>query len=374
MVAQDPSAQAAQGPGRLTWLLLATGGAVLGLAGMRAVNGILGPVLLGLVIVVTVYPVATWLRRHGAPGWAAMIVTMLVSYGIILVLVMGTLAALAAFVRLLPTYSEQFVDMQDSAIAWLGALGVTTTDIEQALSGVSAGQIASAASSAVGSVGSVLTALLLMLTVTFFIVLDSAGFPQRFAAVHRRRPELAAAMGEWAHGTRLYLLVATVFGAVVALADVAILYWMDIPDPWVWGLLAFLTGYIPNVGFVIGLIPVSVLALLQGGWTDMVIIIVAYSVANFVLQSLVQPKFVGDSVGLATTVTFLSLAFWTFVLGPLGAILAVPMTLLAKALLVSPDPRLDWADALISSTPDERAEGRVRALDDFGEPIEEERP
>jgi predicted PurR-regulated permease PerM len=374
MVAQDPPAQESLGPGRLTWLLLAAGGAVLALAGMRAVNGILGPVLLGLVIVVTVYPVAAWLRRLGLPGWAAMVVTMLVSYGVTLVLVLGTLAALAAFVRILPTYADRFVELQDSAIEWLGSLGVTTADIEQALSAVSAGQIASAAGSALGSVGSVLTALVLMLTVTFFIVLDSAGFPQRFAAVERTRPELAAAMGQWAHGTRLYLLVATVFGAVVALADVAILYWMDIPDPWVWGLLAFLTGYIPNVGFVIGLIPGSVLALLQGGWTDMVIIIVAYSVANFVLQSLVQPKFVGDSVGLATTVTFLSLAFWTFVLGPLGAVLAVPMTLLAKALLVTPDPRLAWADALISSTPKERAEGRVQALDEFGVPLEGEDP
>jgi AI-2 transport protein TqsA len=371
--ASAPSAapgQVPRGPGRLTWLLLAMGGAVLALAGIRAVSGILGPTLLGLVIVVTVYPLATWLRRRGLPGWVAMVVTMLVAYGVILVLVLGTLLALAAFVRALPGYSDQFVELQQAALDWLASLGVTTADIEEALSGLSPGQVASATGSAVGSVGSVMTALLLMLTVTFFIVLDSAGFPQRFSAVRRTRPELAAAMGEFAHGTRLYLLVATVFGGVVALADVAILYWLGIPDPWIWGLLAFLTGYIPNVGFIIGLIPVSVLALLQGGWSDLVIVVVAYSVANFVLQSLVQPKFVGDSVGLATTVTFLSLAFWTFILGPLGAILAVPMTLLAKALLVSADPSLAWAGVLISSTPRERDEGRVDALDEFGEQVE----
>jgi predicted PurR-regulated permease PerM len=69
-----------------------------------------------------------------------------------------------------------------------------------------------------------------------------------------------------------------------------------------------------------------------------------------VLQSLFQPKIVGDSVGLATTVTFLSLAFWTFILGPIGTILAVPLTLLAKAMLLSADPSLTWATALISST------------------------
>jgi predicted PurR-regulated permease PerM len=373
MAAQDPPPVTPRAPGRLTWILLAAGGAVLALAGMREVNGILGPALLGLVIVATVYPLATWLRRRGTPGWLAMVATMLVAYGVIVVLVFGTLAAIAAFVRILPTYSDRFVELQESAVAWLGSLGISTADIDRALSGVTPGQLASAAGSALGSVGGVLTSLVLMLTVTFFIVLDSAGFPQKFLAVKGVRPELAMAMSQWAHGTRLYLLVATIFGAVVALADVAILYWMDIPDPWIWGLLAFLTGYIPNVGFIIGLIPVSVLALLQGGWTDMLVIVVAYSVANFVLQSLVQPKFVGDSVGLATTVTFLSLAFWTFILGPVGAILAVPMTLLAKALLISPDPGLAWADALISSTPRERAEGRVEALDEFAEPIQEER-
>ena len=370
-MAQD-AATARHSPGRLTWILLAMGGAVLALAGIRAVNGILGPTLLGLVIVVTVYPLATWLRRHRVPGWLAMVATMVVAYGVILVLVLGTLLALAAFVRALPAYSDQFTELQDAVLDWLASLGVTTGDIDQALSDLSPGQIASAAGSAVGSVGSVMTALVLMLTVTFFIVLDSAGFPQRFASVGHTRPELAGAMSEFAHGTRLYLLVATVFGGVVALADVAILYWLEIPDPWIWGLLAFLTGYIPNVGFVIGLIPVSVLALLQGGWTDMVLVIAAYSVANFVLQSLIQPKFVGDTVGLATTVTFLSLAFWTFILGPLGAILAVPMTLLAKALLVSSDPSLAWAEALISSTPRERTQGRVEALDDFAEQAGEE--
>jgi AI-2 transport protein TqsA len=357
------------GIGRVTTILIAAGGAVLALAGIRAANGILGPALLGLVIVVTVYPLATWMRRRGAPGWLAMVATMVVAYGIIIVLVVGTMLALAAFVRALPEYTEEFDSLQAGVVDWLDGLGITVSDIQDAVAGLSPGQIGSAVSTTAGSVGSILASLVLMLVVTYFIVLDSAGVPQRLAAVGRQRPALVEAFGSWARGTRTYLLVATVFGAVVALVDVVILYAMDIPYPWVWGLLAFLTGYIPNVGFVIGLLPVSVLALLQGGWTDLVIVIVAYSVANFVLQSLLQPKIVGDSVGLATTVTFLSLAFWTFIVGPVGAILAVPLTLLVKELLLSGDPSLQWATALISSTPREQEEGRVQAVEGFGEPV-----
>ena len=114
-------------------------------------------------------------------------------------------------------------------------------------------------------------------------------------------------------------------------------------------MIAFVTNYIPNIGFVIGLAPPAVLALLEGGVGLMVAVIVVYSVINFVLQSIIQPKIVGDSVNLSVTVTFLSLIFWTFILGGVGAVLAVPLTLLARALLVDASPGTRWAGTLLSS-------------------------
>jgi len=122
-----------------------------------------------------------------------------------------------------------------------------------------------------------------------------------------------------------------------------------IPLAVLWGLLAFVTNYIPNVGFLIGLVPPALLALLEGGPELMISVIVAYSVINFVLQSVIQPKFVGDAVNLSLTLTFLSLLFWSFVIGPLGAVLAIPLTLLAKALLLDVDPDTRWISRLFAS-------------------------
>ena len=84
----------------------------------------------------------------------------------------------------------------------------------------------------------------------------------------------------------------------------------------------------------------------------MLLIIVVYIVLNFIIQSVIQPKFVGDAVGLSVSLTFLSLIFWVFVLGPAGAFLAVPLSLLAKALLVDVDSDSDWLRPLLSSGPD----------------------
>ncbi len=141
----------------------------------------------------------------------------------------------------------------------------------------------------------------------------------------------------------------------MAVADVGALYWLAVPLPLLWGLLSFITNYIPNIGFVIGLIPPALLGLLEGGVGRMVAVVAAYSVINVVIQSFVQPKFVGDAVGLSVTLTFPSLVFWTFVLGPLGALLAVPMSLLVKALLVDVDPASQWLRPLLG---DRSAPGR----------------
>ena len=199
----------------------------------------------------------------------------------------------------------------------------------------------------------------------FFLIIDSSSFPRRLAAAAAQRPHLVEALTGFAGATRQYVVVSTVFGLIVALVDVAALYWLDVPLPWLWGLLSFITNYIPNIGFVLGLLPPTLLALLQGGVRQAVLVVVAYSVINFMIQSLLQPKFVGDAVGLSITLTFLSLVFWTFVIGPLGALLAVPLSLFVKALLVDADPDSRWLDPLI--TPSRQGDGEGPGREGGGE-------
>ena len=171
-----------------------------------------------------------------------------------------------------------------------------------------------------------------------------------------RFPDPVAALDNFARGTRSYMGVSASFGLVVAVIDGVALYLLDVPGAFVWAVLAFVTNFIPNVGFVIGVIPPALIALLDSGLGLMITVIVVYSVINFVIQSIIQPRVVGDSVGLSPTLTFLSLVFWTWVVGPVGALLAVPFTLLTKALLVEADPGRRWALPLISGKPDTEPE------------------
>jgi AI-2 transport protein TqsA len=192
------------------------------------------------------------------------------------------------------------------------------------------------------------TNLLFLIFVVLFMGVDAVAFSRKLEHMGIRRTAVVTALGGFVRGTRSYLVVSTVFGLIVAAVDGVFLWFVGVPLALLWGLLAFVTNYIPNIGFIIGLVPPALLGLLQGGPSLMITVIIAYCVINFVIQSVIQPKFVGDAVNLSLTLTFLSLVFWSFVIGPLGAVLAIPLTLLSKALLVDVDPRTRWISALLS--------------------------
>jgi len=179
--------------------------------------------------------------------------------------------------------------------------------------------------------------------------LDTPGMHVRLSTAAAAHPDLASSMSKFGHDVRTYWVAATVFGAIVAAFDGLALAVMGVPLPIVWALLAFLTNYIPNIGFVIGVIPPALLALLGSGWQLALLVIVVYLVINFIIQTLIQPRVVGESVGVMTTVSFISLLLWGFVLGGVGTLIALPMTLFLKALFIDSDPKAAWLGALISS-------------------------
>jgi predicted PurR-regulated permease PerM len=117
---------------------------------------------------------------------------------------------------------------------------------------------------------------------------------------------------------------------------------LQVPGAFLWGMLSFLCSYIPNIGYFIAIVPPLVFGLLSGGWGIFIAVIVIYGVINSVVQSIIQPRVVGNAVALSQTITFVSVLFWAVVVGPVGAILAVPLTLLVRTILIDSDPRAKW--------------------------------
>ena len=331
---------------RGTIVLLTAAGVVIVIAGLHEIADIIAPVFLALVLTVAVHPMDGMLRRWGAKPWAALLLTLVTIYLILIGLAAAAAFSLARLATELPQYKGRGQELIDNVSQTLSNLGIGSQQIDAALGNIDIDKVVSELLNVLDGLLAVTGSLVLVVTVLFFMALDAVGFTARLRSVGRAG--LAPALSGFASGTRRYLVVSTVFGLIVAVLDTIALTLIGVPLPVVWGLFSFITNYVPNIGFVIGLIPPALLGLLEGGPWMMLAVVAVYCVINVIIQSVIQPKVVGDVVGLTATLSFVSLIFWTWVIGPLGAILAIPLTVLAKAVLLDMDPRAHWLSVLVS--------------------------
>ena len=336
-------------------VLVGGASAIVLIIGLRYFAGIIGPLFLALVLTVAVHPLRIALTRGRLPRWVATVVSLLCVFGLILALSLAVVAAGAQLVSLLGEYGSQFDQSRAKVAEALRAAGVKGNSARDVVSSFDPGKLSGFIVKLLGGAAGLASNIVLILGLLLFMGLDAAGYTGVLSHMPVDRRPLGDSLGKFATATRRYLIVSTVFGAIVALLDVGVLYLIGIPVPWLWGLLAFITNYIPNIGFVIGLVPPAVLALLGGGWQTMLLVVLLYVVINSVIQSGIQPKIVGDSVGLSATLSFVSLVFWAFVLGAWGALLAIPLSLFARALLVDVDSQSRWVIPLLSGHHEDEA-------------------
>ena len=331
-------------------ILLGLAAATIAAGGMKAISGFLAPTILALVLMITVYPIRTWLERKGWPAWLSALITILTVYAIVITMILALVLSVAKLAQLVTEYTPQLNDITTNFGDWLKSLGVDQQQIDSVTSQMDFGKIFNVATTILSSTLGVLSDIVFLGIITIFIAFDAGKFPAILASTGPEHSRVAHALTTFSKGTRTYFAVSAVFGLIVAVIDTIALQLMGVPGAFVWGVLAFITNFIPNIGFIIGLVPPALLALLEGGAWKMIAVIVVYCAINFVIQSVIQPKFQADALNLGVTLTFLSLVFWTFVLGPLGALLALPMTMFVRAVLVDADPSVAWVKPLISGT------------------------
>ncbi|WP_239453071.1 MULTISPECIES: AI-2E family transporter [Microbacterium] len=338
--AAPPAPTPALPPSLRMLLVLAT--TVVVLAGVYFARELIGPLALAIVLVVICEPVRRPFERRGWPRWTGTTAVILLAY--LVLVVMGLLLWVAGiqFAQLVADYLDKLRGSLDAFLAWLQSVGLDEEARDAAAEGLDPQAILRVVSRFGGTVVAVLTALFFVVSYIIFMAADAARYRDAERVFGRGRRPVLARIGRLNTGIRRYYVVNASFGAIVAIIDGLALWALGVPAPVVWAVLAFVTNFIPNIGFVLGLIPPAVLAFVVGGWPLLLAVIAIYCVVNVVLQVLVQPKFVSDAVDLSLTLSFFSVIFWTFVIGPLGAILSIPLTLFVRALVLEGDPGALW--------------------------------
>lgn len=333
--------------------LLGVGGAGLAycIVFLQGLGSVVAPVFLALNLMVTAHPLHSALARRGVNRNVAAIITGLVVLAVLAAFFVAIGWAITQLITTLPDYNAQFQALVTSVTELLGKIGVTPDALLTQLQQISPSSALGVITPVFANLSTGAALLTVLVGVVFFLTMDSVTIDDRLDLAQRYHPRLIGGLRSFSQGVRRYWIVSSVFGLISAVLDVIALTIIGVPLALVWGVLAFLCNYIPNVGFFISLVPPALLALLALGPVRALVVVAVYLGLNFVVQSLIMPRFTGQAVGITATLTFVSLLFWSWVLGVLGALLAVPATLFFKAILVDADPTARWANALIASDP-----------------------
>ena len=315
-------------------LLLSTAGAVAVLAGMRAAASIIGPVLIALIITVAWSPGSDWLRKRGwHPSLAALtgIALGIIGIALFVALVWSSLLQLQDN---LPGYQPRIEALQQLLRRQLSNLPIDTSRLFTT-SVFSPASIVGYALKIVQNVTQTAGNLFLLVLLMAFMMLEAVRYPQKLVEAFSSSPEVITRFAHFSESIRSYVGLNAVFGFAAAFLDTMLLLSLGVDFAILWGVLSFLLSFLPNIGFIIALTPPTLLALIQFGFGRSIAVLAGYIVINFIVDNIVKPRFVGGRLDLSPLVVVISLLFWGWLLGPMGALAAVPLSIGARFLFES---------------------------------------
>ncbi len=306
-------------------------------------------VLLAAFLAVTTAPLVLWLKRRGVPTMLAVLAGLLVdatAVSAVGVVLGGAIAELGTRQELYRTRIEELIV---GAQGWLSARGFETS--EEVIPGLtSPTALVEALGTTLKSLASVVSRLVLVLFVTGFMLVEATTLRSKIRRVLRDREELFA-IRDTMQEVKGFLVVKLGTSAATGVLVGLWCRYLGVDLALLWGVLAFLLNFIPTVGSIIAAIPPVILALVVSGPGTALAVAGGYTVVNAVIGSLVEPRLMGEALGLSPLVVFLSMLFWGYLLGPVGALLSGPLTMFLKNWLAHTED-LAWVAVLLGPAPE----------------------
>jgi AI-2 transport protein TqsA len=333
-------------------LLMATAALIVILAGLRTAAPLLLPLLVAAFLAIVCFPLVNWLRSRGTPTWFAVFVALLVVLAAVLVPAFVVHNAARQFAVVAPRYQERLQQMTTASLEWFEYLGVNATQLAGLLD---SGVVLDLVGLLLSGLAALLSNAFLVVLTMAFILMEAACIPQKLVEALDTRPDELDRLRTMGHEVQHYLWIKT----LVSLGTgVLVTLWVSafgLEFALLWGLLAFLLNYIPNFGSILAAIPALLLSLIQLGPWGTMLIAIGYLSINTIIGNIVEPYVLGHRLQLSPLVVLLSLIFWGWMWGPVGMLLAVPMTMAIRIMLEN-SPDLRWIAVLLSEP------GAVRLL------------
>ncbi|MBU3728798.1 MAG: AI-2E family transporter [Phycisphaerales bacterium] len=346
----EPTATApASGRSRGADILLTMASLVVVCAGISAASSIVVPVLAAVFVTAVALPPIVALRTRGAPAWLAVAIVLAVVASVVLLAGMVLARTAASFGE---NFNEYRATLQSQVAQLEAALAARGMDISGEHLGelLDAGRLLSLVKGMLAGVIGVLRDGVFVVVMVGFLLAEAAGLPAKVKLAFRVDD---ATLGPWRRildDMTGYLVVKTKTSLLTAALVTVAMWMLGVDYPLALGLLAFILNFVPVVGSIIAAVPAVLLALIASGPVFAAVVTAVYVAVNMSIGSILEPRMMGERLGLSALVVFLSLVFWGFLLGPVGMFLSVPLTMLAKILLNNADD-LRWLAIMLGPAP-----------------------
>jgi len=333
---------------------------VIVLAGLKAAQTLVIPFLLALFLAIICAPAVTWLTRRKVPVGLAILGVVIVLLGVFSgfgAILGGSVNEFTAFAA---QYQARFDGLVESASAWFEARDIDPESLD-ILNMLQPSRLINLLGGVLKNLAAVLSNLFMIVLTMIFMLLEAASVPVKARAAIGGSGRLDADnMRQAVIQVQRYLGLKTLTSLATGLLIGLWTAILGLDFAVVWGLLAFLLNYIPNIGSIVAAFPAVLLALVQGGIYYAVLVAIGYVVVNVGIGNFIEPWLMGRTLGLSTLVVFLSLVFWGWMWGSVGMLLSVPLTMIIKILLENTDD-LQWMAVMLDSR--RGAEKRLEAAE-----------
>lgn len=348
---EEPRSQTVdRGLGRGVSFLRTAAYLVVVIAGLKFAGPLLIPVIVGAFVAIICAPAVSFLVSKRVPSGLAVVLVLVLVLGSMILVSVAVADQLTALSSDLPTYRAKLQEHYEAFTGWLEGHGIELAPRDEH-SPIEPDRLLSMAGSLVGTAANAISTLFLLLLLVAFMLMEASGLTTK---VRRAIGDPDAALGELAEVSKqvwAYLGVKTAIGLLTGVLFGVFLSIVGIPYAILWGLLVFLLNYIPNIGSLIAAIPPVLLAFLTRDVGTALLVAGGNIALNQVLGNIVEPRWMGARLGLSPLVVFVSLLFWSWLWGPIGMLLSVPLTMVVKILLENSED-LRWVAVLLGPSGD----------------------
>ena len=295
-------------------------------AGIKVTAPVLNVVFLALLIGTSIVPVLLWLLKKGVPKAVSLLITILLL--IFIIGFIGSVISVAAnnMADKLPQYEERLFSMKEGISGFLAGWGM---DISEMLSHqeFDTEKILNLAKEFISGIVSTFSNFALIVMLIIFMLIDTAGLHDKILKGEKKVSAGLAKRMELRDEIHKYNSISAFTGLITAAGNLILLLIMGVDFAFLWAFLSFLFSFIPSVGFILSVIPPAFIALVQIGPTASLLVIIGFILINGIVENVLRPRFMGKELHMSLTTIFLSLIFWTWILGAMGAVLAIPLTI-----------------------------------------------